>query len=239
VSRIYRTARVSGFADPDNAHVALINAHLAAGLPAYGDLFPDVDFAYLKHKFTVPVSDDMAFVTMIYEINRWQNTFIKSYSGSLNQISVNYDKDGHIIKNQYIPPGSTRKVFRYPAIKRYVPQAQLTYIRGEGVNPESIATAYLGAVNSSTWRGYPARTWMFTDVEGESDTLGLTWMNRYTFSYNPLTWDTFDVFKDDYGNAPPGVPDIDFTGATTSGNGWIRTQGQPEASFGTAFSWAI
>ena len=54
VSRIYRTFQVKGFADPDNAHQAIIDAHLAAGIPAYGDAHPSVDFAYVVNKFTSP-----------------------------------------------------------------------------------------------------------------------------------------------------------------------------------------
>ena len=102
--------------------------------------------------------------------------------------------------------------------------------------PEAIATAYVGGVNASTWRGYPARTWLFLEIDGSTDD-NFWHRNQYAFIYNPRTWDEFQVYRDEHGRVPKEVATVDFSGATTSGNGWKRFRVQPEINFSTAFSW--
>ena len=82
---IYRMARVKGFLDPDNAHLAIVDAHTAPGLPVIGDPYPDREFAVLRNKFSVPVSDDLAFVTMVYQWQQYQSAYLKNFRAVYEQ----------------------------------------------------------------------------------------------------------------------------------------------------------
>jgi hypothetical protein len=75
---------------------------------------------------------------------------------------------------------------------------------------------------------------MAMEIAGATD--DNNWYRKsYQFQYRPETWDDFQVYRDGHGRVPPGVATIDFSGTTTSGNGWKRFRVMKEIDFNSAF----
>lgn len=238
--RAYRVGMVKGFADPDHPNLSIWEAHNAAGIPVIGDSWPGLTGgpAILRTKFSTPLSDDLAMITMVYDWQILPSSYLKSYRASLIQRTVNYDKDGNPAKITYTPKLGARAGSFTADLTLYSPQATLNIQKLENFDPESISIL-LGGVNTTAWRGYPPRTWMFFALDGSSND-NVQYENLYGFLHNPLTWDQFEVYRDELGRVPPYVAsggNIDFSGGTTSGNGWKRFKVQKEIEFNTTFSW--
>jgi hypothetical protein len=81
-----------------------------------------------------------------------------------------------------------------------VPRFGIRYTRRESGNPSSAAATYTGKVNSSTFAGKPARTWLCGSITGRSDDGGETSIVRYELFYNSDTWKGFWMPRDPYTN---------------------------------------
>lgn len=84
------------------------------------------------------------------------------------------------------------------------PVADLTWSKNkiENSSPESKAENYVSKVNSSSWRGYPVKTWLCTRIYGRSTDGGETYNVTYDFQYRPDNWDHTAIFIKDDGKPP-------------------------------------
>jgi hypothetical protein len=83
-------------------------------------------------------------------------------------------------------------------------------------DPESVKRDWEGCVNSDTFRGRPARTWIVSQVRySPLDRLSATkvWMFEFQLDYNASGWRYLEVYRDADGNIPEDV-DVNFTSAT-------------------------
>lgn len=99
---------------------------------------------------------------------------------------------------------------------------QLEGTTGNNVNPLIIARRFIAKINVAPWIGFPAFTWLCSEVGWEVlDTFNLIYRMRFEFQYNSDTWNPTVVFHDQRtGRAPAGVEAADFADPL-SGNGVI------------------
>jgi len=69
------------------------------------------------------------------------------------------------------------------------PQHTVNIVKRLLYSPAGFGEAYVGTVNASQWKTYPARTLKCTNIRGVSTDDGLTFITTFSFQYNPDTWD--------------------------------------------------
>lgn len=98
--------------------------------------------------------------------------------------------------------------------------------------PEQVVKDWIGRVNSATWRGGDARTWMVTDAQYECvDNKASPKKYRfvYTFEYNQDTWDISYWYKVQGTGRPP---------STLNTSNYKTLQWYQTAAFSSKFSTA-
>ena len=128
----------------------------------------------------------MAMVTLTYERSGEEDgpdpssgVVRKGGKSSLRQIRTPVDRDGNAISVSY--DGGTAQTGE---ISVFVPQAEPYVETIESTNdPDALMNAWVGYVNSSSWRGKPAGQWIVSGVTYEEyDTTGAT--NKWRFVWN-------------------------------------------------------
>ena len=158
--------------------------------------------------------------------------------GSLRTVPiVPQNSDGTPVTVSYLPEGSSDSPTNFPIIADVEILGGITSFRFlEQVNPEIFNYQYSGCFNTDTWRGRPPRTLKILPVNGQSDD-GVWYMNTYSIEYREDTHDKYLIYRDSVGQIPYDVSkSLDYTGHTTSGNGWKRLQGTGQANKLVSFS---
>lgn len=128
--------------------------------------------------------------------------------GTLERTTTNEDKNGARI---VVPvPAGQVGVESTPEVAIQLPRYGLRYIQREAVNPSNKAATYVGRVNSSTFLGKPAKTWLCGPIRGRSDDGGMTYVVTYELYYNPATWATRLFWEDDNGGTHDPVVSVDI-----------------------------
>jgi hypothetical protein len=71
-------------------------------------------------------------------------------------------------------------------------------------NPMGIGQAFIACINDDTWFGYPARTWICSEVQWEVlSPAQKLYRFSFEFQYNIDTWDPTVVFNDQRTGRPP------------------------------------
>jgi len=111
-----------------------------------------------------------------------------SVGATVQQAERDFDAAGiQIIIPAWSTTNADNKAVTYPRQTRsvpvLVPQVTRRYTRIETADPQSLAMAYVGRVNSYRWNNGEATTWLCTGINGETDDDGLTWTVSYDFQY--------------------------------------------------------
>lgn len=165
-----------------------------------------------------------------YELQRPRtDNFALRGGSSLQQIETGKKQDGSAITLTY---NSTTYPVRIPVL---APQGNLSREIEESTNdPDAIVDDWVGHVNSATWRGGSAKSWLCTNVTYELiDRKNNPKRYRFTYEFektnDPDGWKITEVYKDSSGRIPS---DVD----PSSGNGIVTVDYYPTYNFGSKFS---
>lgn len=220
---ITRTAIVKGLTGTKSAKIiSAVNSAevIAAGMPEIYDSHPDKSSAKLREIRPSIIDTDTVKCSLVYRssgviTNPPLDQTIISVGSSVQQVEVNKDTAGDLsVSHTYtadeilkfgpfnpalpmpVPQGGTISVFR--------PQTTYEYSRRQSASPGNYALDYVGKVNSSSWKGGAAKTWLCTGITGRSSDNGETYDVTFSFQYNPDTWNPEYVFLMPDGK-PPAV----------------------------------
>lgn len=233
VTTLRRAGYVQGLTSTDPADYA--EDVLAAGaVPSAGSTITiNGDTLYLRAR-VVKASDDSALgdarVELAYEVadasTDDSGTPVLEVGTTLRQVETGKDANGDPITVSYdwpdgakglLPDGEAKDGATHTiggTIRVMKPTSQLRGSFNKATNtPGSFTRAYVGKVNSTTWQGDPARTWMCTRataklVDNASDPK--VWQMDFTFEYDENTWDdeTTVIYIDpETGRPPDGIDD--------------------------------
>jgi len=192
VERSYLVDAVGG-----TPETRLYNAITTAGVPQYNDphpVFPDVIVTDVNARpysggnpntikvnvtYSVPNPDDIDSTD-----DESSEADSISLSTGLTSEKVYRDINGEFMVVEFKGGTFVRK---YASADVQKPQVSVTLKRTETTIPKAAIAEYLGKVNSVPWSGFPAKTWLCTQIDATEDKPGIFTVD-YVFSYNPLDW---------------------------------------------------
>ena len=221
-----RMAIVTGLSG--SGYQRVISAMIDAGIPNIGDVISGLNYPYmiLRSIRGVPLTNGDVKLTLYYS----ERATVEPVTGEAAQISVgsmvsqietNKDAADADISVEYTyPEGYTKRTewaelthTQGGMVSKLVPQRTYTVVKRFAYttadNVETIDDTYTGKVNSDTWRGYSAKTWLCTGIQGQSNDGQQTYVVTATFQYNPDTWTSKVVFIDPNDGKPPADLDTD------------------------------
>jgi len=207
-----RIARIDGLTG--DADAILYNAATATGMPAYGSMHPTVPNIYLYEIHPRAIGACQAEVRLVYKPPRYTPTSGQkpriTVSASMQQDLTDRDINGtpHVV-------GYSTEDDQRPEVSVFRPKPTIRFTRMESSSPSSLIETYAGCVNQAGWNIRPsatARTWLCTDITGQSDDGGDTYEVTYEFmhcGYSPTgNWDSYLVWKQGAtGRAPTDIVD--------------------------------
>ncbi len=203
-------------------------------IPGIGAAHPDRPEAVVRNVRTHCQGFDCFDTLCEYQWDLYPASYLKSFNAGLVQATGHYDASNNLAGVTYTPAGGNAQT-QVADLHRLVLNATINFHFLQTTDPESVTLAYAGKVNSTTWRGFPPRTWLCLPVNGSTHD-GVWYRNTYSFAYNPETWDQYAVFKNVDGSIPTGVAaSIVTDGSQTSGNGWARFVVFQQTDFNAAF----
>lgn len=242
--KIVRGVQVYGVTG--SADIRTYNAYsaLAALVPAItlGAAHPSVTGMYVSDITLKPMTGDPAQFegTVTYEnLNvslltpSTSNPAQISVGSTVQQQQTNKDQSGAKITVTYsgTDNGSVSTTYNADPLSVYKPQTVVTYERLEPSSPLSNATAYVGYVNSASFLGDAAKTWLCTRISGTSEDGGGSWKNRYEFQRAPSSagWQQKVFYTSRATGAVPA--DVDVDGTLGTGNGVSTVDLYPSIDF--------
>ena len=218
---VTRIAKVYGLSGTGHAKIyAAVNA---SGMPFLGEAHPTIYQARLRDISVKSVSTECVELTLNYTQKSGQssepgNPPLIDVRTSVSQIETTKNHEGtrlektftypanYMVNGVSSPKAGTTPLPKQPGrISKLIPEMTLTFNITETTSPEIFGPYYVGKMNSTTWRGKPAKSWLCVDISGVSNDLGETYQNRYSFQYRPdaLGWDETMTFTDpDTGMSP-------------------------------------
>jgi hypothetical protein len=227
----------------DPAYAVLPNALNAAGIPVALQPHPFVTLATCQRREVYPKGTNQAKVVCTYIWDRFisgiGNIFTWSIGTSLCNEEANIDNTGALVKIPYTAGGVALQIpadpFSYPR-----PLTVFTASRRQDVAPNSLL---VGSVNSQTWAGGTAHTWLLAAVYGNGASfdgvnLPTKWDVSYQFQYKSTGWDILLFQRSPVDGKP--VTDIAAVtpyaaGGPNSANGWVRPLVYTDLNFTAAF----
>jgi hypothetical protein len=214
----------------------LYAAMTTAGIPQFGDPHPIIpDVLVTKASARMMNSSDQIKVTVTYSIPDPEDDLIQSeedtadtdgtlrVSTSLANETVWADINGDLLKAEWKSATGGTKVTKYAGIDVQKPQIQVDFSRVESGTPKTAISDYLGKVNSVPWSGFPAGTWLCTNISSTEEQEGTK--VDYGFSYNPNGWQAIITVNLTQAQIEDLPPDIE------SGNGYSAYDIYPTADF--------
>ncbi len=218
IDRIFIISDVTG-----NPQARLYNATITSGVPQYGDPHPvipdiqvtdiqaspesnDSESVKIRVTYASPTADDS-------EAGEGDlSTGIPVISSGLTQEQTTLDINGEFILVQFFGGGGFSTKWEAVTVQR--PQMRVTLTRIESSIPKFTIAHYLGRVNSSSWSGFGAKTWLLAGINANQDKG--KYRVEYSFIYRPETWQAVVTVR-----IPADVID-DFPPDVKSGNGYAK-----------------
>jgi len=236
-----------------------IDATTSSAIPAYGEAHPTIAGAYAAEVDAEPLESarDKARVTVIYSTaaplgsaDSSTNLLVR-INGVTQEAVTSLDINGNMLRVGYVPgadPGSVpgdsdpNRKDDVGRVRVFEPDTLVEFVRNESSSPLANSLQYRRMLNSGSWQGQAARTWLCVALSGERvgriDQAG-QWRVTYAFQFRPLPpagvgWDPLVLFTDYRTNRPPADVDAAAGGypSTTSGNGFKQFQVYGAADFG-------
>jgi len=199
IEELVRVAKITNLASFDSGTIE----DFLSGLPAVGSSHPTISEMVLEDREVQAVSASAATVNLIYRWHRTTANWVAHGTASLYQAPRQKDINGTQITVSH--DGDIRGM----EVSGFFPQETIVIEVVEETNtPEAGARAFLNKLNSVIWLGDPILTWFCSDVDYSpriETTSPQFWNMRYTFQYNPETFDQWVAYKLPDGTLPQGL----------------------------------
>ncbi|HWE02449.1 MAG TPA: hypothetical protein VG326_08555 [Tepidisphaeraceae bacterium] len=179
-------------------------------IPRYGDPHPAVANLYAIEIDAAPItgSRTAAHVTVKYATPSQASVpgavQIRIGSSSGHKL-ITQTPDGTLITVKYTDPSGNvlQNNLQIPILS---PNTILEITRQESASPLKLSQSFRRSVNSSSWQGGDAKTWLCRGIDGVSQGGLSRYEVRYTFEYDPDTWTRLEYYVDRYtGKVPDDV----------------------------------
>lgn len=111
------------------------------------------------------------------------NKLVTAYTGHLPELTQATNAQGDTVS---IPEQTISLVTRSHRVQLDKPTVGVRLTRLEDAIPRALIFDMVGAVNQTTWAGFPSRTWLCRGANVRQTAEGFEAV--YTFGYNPRTW---------------------------------------------------
>lgn len=192
----------------------VVEALKTAGVAKYGDTHPSYPtLSVVSAKGDVwthnQIKVTVQYVTVNVELVPDETRpALQNVGTSSQEIETNVDKNGAPISVTYTDP-VTGEVFNVGGrVKVFAPLTIVKFKRLELNSPLVKSTQYGSTINTSTWMGYPPRTWLCTRIDGERQQNGglAMYMVSYEFQYKPSTYRVAALYTKPDGSFPKLTP---------------------------------
>jgi hypothetical protein len=231
---LYLVSGLDPTLDPVTAAASAVDASTGFVMPIYGSAYPFSSglglWATLLEFEPFPKESRTSVLARVtYTSPQWSLSpgGVKvRISSATSQTAIDTDSSGDPLKVYYTDPSGT--VYD-DEVHLLVPQPHtvLEIERIESGSPLATAAQYVGSVNSDSFEGGDANTWMCRSISGESLGSG-QYRVSYTFEYDPNTWQEIYAFRDTVTRRTPS----DVAPSTGNDHG-IYTYTPPQQEFGT------
>ncbi|HYG73470.1 MAG TPA: hypothetical protein VEK08_00455 [Planctomycetota bacterium] len=178
-------------------HQRVITAMTTAGVPRVDDPYAGDSNCICESVNAIPLDDPTIFqVTCVFkEKQKAEEQYTEDISASVQSAETTTDVDGELLavrhKKRADQPLWDVQVATVDIQK---PQLRRTISRIENTEPLT-PEFYIGKVNVAGWRGYPARTWLMTDITSKEREDG-RFDVQYVLAYQADTWDKIIWYRD-------------------------------------------
>jgi hypothetical protein len=178
-----------------------------ARIPRYGDAHPAVYGLYVIALDAEPIQNSRttARVTVKYgspELGPVPNAVQIAITGSNARKLTSVNPDGSPMLVKYTDPDGNvlQDRLQVPVLS---PNTILQFTRLEPASPLRLSTKFRRTVNSSSWQGGDAKTWLCRAIDGRSQANLSRYEVRYIFEYDPDGWSRLEYFVDRYSGKIP------------------------------------
>jgi hypothetical protein len=231
---LYLVSGLDPTADPVTAAATAVDASTGLTMPVYGSAYPFGSglglWATLLEFEPFPKDSRTSVLARVTyaspQLSLSPGGVKVRISSATSRAAVDTDSSGNPLKVYYTDPSGT--VYD-DDVHLLVPQPHtvLEIERIESGSPLGIATQYVGSVNSDSFQGGAANTWMCRSISGESLGSG-QYRVSYTFEYDPDNWQEIYAFRDSVTRRTPS----DVAPSTGNDHG-IYTYTPPQQAFGS------
>jgi len=178
-----------------------------ARIPRYGDAHPAVYGLYVIALEAEPIQNSRttARVTVTYgspELGPVPNAVQITITGSTARKLTSLNPDGSSMIVKYTDPSGNvlQDRLQVPILS---PNTILQFTRLEPTSPLRVSTKFRRCVNSTSWQGGDAKTWLCRSIDGQSQANLSRYEVRYVFEYDPDGWSHLEYFVDRYSGKIP------------------------------------
>jgi hypothetical protein len=208
--QLLRVFDVSGLTPgQDTLAQAAIAVDSASGarIPRYGDAHPAVYGLYVIALEADPIlnSRTAARVAVKYgspELGPVPNAVQIAITGSSARKLTSINPDGTPMVVKYTDPSGNvlQDRLQIPVLS---PNTILQFTRLEPASPLRLSTKFRRTVNSTSWQGGAAKTWLCRAIDGVSQANLTRYEVKYVFEYDPDGWSRQEYFVDRYSGKIP------------------------------------
>jgi hypothetical protein len=204
-----RTFIVTGLSGTASQRV--MEALSVTGIPAFREAHPTISGLVVASRDVNVIDQENAQITCTYKSLTIQLTPPSETStpqitvgSSVQPKDINLDINGDLMVVEYTPEGEATAIEQTGTVSVMLPQTIYRYSRLEPSDPSSKSVTYTGKVNSTSFKGGAAGTWLCTRIEGTSTDGGESFQVEYEFQYNQDGWAAVVCYIDPETGAPPG-----------------------------------
>ena len=169
-------------------------ARTTAGLVTGGE-HPELQNLFLKELRAECKATDIVKFVALYD-RLVYNEEVMKIDASVYEKEIYRDAAGDLMTLKDAAGANEYTTF----VKKFVPQTAFVSTKSGRIKSASSlrseAQDYVGYVNSSSWNGGDARTWLMTSIKSISVDSGARWTTTFTAAYNPDTWDADAIYFD-------------------------------------------
>lgn len=214
----------------------LYDALFASGVPSYEDAHPDIADLYCIHKEIFPfarTSNTEAKVICTWGPADFTNVFspIINFHGTTREVLTNFDVNGNPIEVDYEKDGTDFPT-QVGQVRSRKAEGFLSFDYVEPNDPSGLLT-YLNKLNSTTFRGGAAYTYLCGDIQISKAILRSGYYIRIMFEYDEETHIRTAAYRLLGGIVPADIDTIPIPKTVTTGNGWRNVLTNNTADFNT------
>ncbi len=178
-----------GYTGPAQGNIYAAVTDASTGCPQIGAAHPRNSQALLRRIQVIAFSPEE--VRALFQYRDVFSIANLSVGATLNQSETNLDKTGKVMDLEYTyppdylqDPSLAGKTIKQGGLApKDLPTMTRVYTIKSTINPEQLASDFVGKCNSVEWKGFPVYTWRCEAITGESTDGGVTWLTTLIFQY--------------------------------------------------------